>query len=752
MSLGLIKTILFFLSGGFLLFLAITIARDNFANRLNRVAGFMLFMAGLGPLALALGGFITSVVSPPTAHDSALYNMYVVWEFFFPAFILFALLFPTDRVREISRGRVIYLIFLPQILHLIILLFYSQISGALDALSAGSTDEGFVGLMLKPFAFLLSRVMLLLGFSRTYEFAIFGTVNALYILAGVYFLESGARVVNNPRLAAQTKAVLMAVRVGLGLYVASLIVKAIWSGPTADVVAAVTVTGASVLGAGLVAYAVIRHQFLDVRTVLRQTMIFTFASAALVALYIMLAMRSREWLTPVFGDSAEVVNYVFILILLLLFQPMSTAMDNVIRSMFMRTRSDHRNIIERFSRQVISQFNAAELRKTIEETFKTALLVERVYFVLFDDTVTEYAILQSEDYPKRTVLDRGDLMLRGINLLDSPTVYGALSDYRQDSELAGILESHDVRMILPMKDAKNLLGFVALTGKVAGYRYSPEDYNLLGVLSNQMVTALTNSRLYADSLERTRLQEEVTMARQIQVDLLPDTPPRLAKFSIAAQSTPSRTVGGDFYDFIPINEDKRLGIVIADASGKGMPAALLIAQIQAIIRCEVGNGNPISTIMRNMNRLVCQSTSLEKYVTLFYGELELETGLFHYSNAGHNYPILARSNGSVELLETGGPIIGAFAHLEYQSASVQLQPDDALFFYTDGLSEAMNTEGQEFGDVRIRGQVSGNRHRHSNDLMNHVLASVREFDPTSPPQDDTTTIAIKMTSGNNNHE
>jgi serine phosphatase RsbU (regulator of sigma subunit) len=747
MSLGLINTILFFLAGGFLLFLAITIARDNFGNRLNRIAGFMLFMGALGPLAMALSTYVSPVGSPPTAQDSAVYNLYVIWEFFFPALLLFSWSFPADRTKDIGRGKAMYLLFLPQVLHLVIVLFYPQIAGALDSLTSGSVAAGFVGLLLKPFTYILSRVVLVLGIARTYEGAIFGVVNTLYTLAAVYFLESGARVITNPRLAAQTRAVLWAVRTGLGFYLVALAVKFTWADPNAPAVCSAIFLGACLLGTGLLAYAVIRHQFLDVRTVFRQTLIYTFASAALVALYIALAMRSRDWLAPVFGDSAEIVSYVFIVILLLMFQPLATAMDNVIRSMFMRTRSDHRNIIERFSRQVISQFEPTELRKTIEETLKTALLVERVYFVLFDDTVEEYTILHSEDYPKRTVLDREDLMLRGINLLDSPTPYGTLSEYHENSELGAILDDLGVRMILPMKDAKHLLGFVALTGKVAGYRYTPEDYNLLGVLSNQMVTALTNARLYIDSLERTRLQEEVTMARQIQLDLLPDQPPVMAQFRIAAQSTPSRTVGGDFYDFILIEKDKRLGMVIADASGKGMPAALLIAQIQAIMRSEVNNGNPIPMIMRNMNKQVCTSTSLEKYVTLFYGELDLVTGDFHYSNAGHNYPVLARADGSVELLITGGPIIGAFAHLEYQSATVKLSPEDVLFLYTDGLSEAMNPNGEEFGDVRIREHVSTCRHLPPHELMGHLLTRVREFDPSNPPQDDTTVITMKMVNG-----
>ena len=411
--------------------------------------------------------------------------------------------------------------------------------------------------------------------------------------------------------------------------------------------------------------------------------------------------------------------------------------------MFLRTRTDHRNIIERFSRQVISQFDPAQLRQIIEETLKTFLLVDRVHFVLFNDTINEYAFIPSDEHSRQIVLERSDMMLRGINLLDKPTLSNALQDYDEDSELARILDERRVRLILPMKDAKHLLGFLALTDKITGYRYSSDDLNLLGVLSNQMVTALTNARLYVESLERIRLQEEVSMARQIQLDLLPSEPPKLTCSEISALSTPSRTVGGDFYDFIEL-ADGRIGIVIADASGKGMPAALMIAQIQAIIRSEVNNGNPISTMLKHVNQQVAMTTSSEKYATLFYGELHTETGEFHYSNAGHNYPILIRGDGSMELLQVGGLVVGALPHMEYQSARTVLGPDDILFLFTDGLSEAMDEQEQEYTEERIREFIRTHRGEDACDLMEHILNDVHSFDPTDPPRDDTTIVAIKM--------
>jgi sigma-B regulation protein RsbU (phosphoserine phosphatase) len=494
---------------------------------------------------------------------------------------------------------------------------------------------------------------------------------------------------------------------------------------------------------GLLTYATIRYQFLDVRLIFRQSFVYTISSGLIVGVYIFIVLESQEVLQPIVGDQARVLAYVLIIFLLLVFQPINNWIDNMIRSMFIRTRTDHRNVIERFSRQVISLFDPIQLRLIIEETLKTALLVERVYFVLYDDKIGEYVLLASDDFARRTILQRDDLMLRGINLLDTPSFMHSLSDYAKDSKLADHLKQRGVRLVLPMKDAKHLLGFLALTGKAAGYRYSSEDLNLLGVLSNTMVSALTNARLYVESLERVRLQEEVSMARQIQLDLLPSSPPQVEGVAISVHATPSRTVGGDFYDFVQI-DDKHLGVVIADASGKGMPAALMIAQIQAIVHSEVNNGNEIARMIANMNRIMYTALSSEKYVTLFYGVFNFEEKTFNYVNAGHNYPLLVHADGNCEELKIGGPIIGALPGMVYTSAQVELCQEDLLFFFTDGLSEAMDSAEREYGEERVREFVCSHREHDPASLVELILSDVRAHDPSDPPADDTTIIAVKL--------
>jgi len=743
MNIELVTTILYFLTGGFLIFLAITITRDNFTNRLNRVTGAMLFCAGLGPVFMALG----SVVDPSTLttrlEESTMYAFHYVWEFFFPLLLVFSWIFPADRFKDFKHPRLRYLVFIPQIMHQVVVLWFGKLVEFLSQLKIEPTEESFSTIILKPLALLVSWLTLLLSVVDTYHIVISGIINLVYVLTAFYFLESGRKFVTNPRMLTQTKVVLWATRIGLGTYVIADLGAAILPYEFPQQIESILMIIAVISASSILIYATIRYQFLDVRLVFRQSFVYSITSAVLVGLYVLLVIESQQILEPVFGDQAQMVSYAFIILVLLLFQPINNWIDEAVRSLFIRTRTDHRNVIERFSRQVISLFDPVQLRQIIEETLKTTLLVERVYFVLYDDQVSEYALLPGEDQPRGTLIDREDMMLRGINLLDTPTYFRSLSDYHDGSDLAEQLETNNVKLILPMKDSKHLLGFVALTDKAAGYSYSSEDLNLLGVLSNQMVTALTNARLYVESLERVRLQEEVSMARQIQLDLLPSKPPAYESLQISMHSTPSRTVGGDFFDFIPINKD-RFGLVIADASGKGMPAALMIAQIQAILRSEVNNGIPIDSLLRNMNEQICKSSSAETYVTLFYGEFDTTCNVFRYANAGHNYPVLVRANGDIELLTDGGPIIGALPMMEYRSASVRLEKDDLLFFFTDGLSEAMNEKEEEYTEDRIRKFVCDQRRVDPETLINSILDDVRRFDPMDPPRDDTTIVALKV--------
>jgi len=735
----------YFVFGAIFLFLAFTVVKDNLSQRLNRTAGMMLFFAALGPVFLALGTIITpNLDSQAPFEESFIYNLHYIWELFFPAFLLFSLVYPIDRLSRFRRQRLKYLIFLPHIFHISLALGMRNPERVLNLLEIES-GQGVWAIILEPLSYVLKWVVLGFSLLLTSEGTLFAVVNLIYVFLAVGFLIHGRSLISNRQLRARTIMVVVGITLAVGLYAAAYLFPAIFAYAYSPTVQTLLLVAALIFGGGGIVWSVIREQFLDIRIIVRQSLVYTISSGLLVGLYLLVIEQGGKFISGYFGGKTTILNIAFIVAALILFQPISTRLDNLIRRLFLKRGSDYRNVMEQLSRRLITILETEQLRQTIEKTIQSTLMVERVYFVLYDDKLKEYVLLSTEDFPERMIIDRNDLFLGGVNQLTAPAAYRILGIYHGGSSLAVEMDKRHIEMILPLKDANHLLGFLALSAKSTGFRFNANDINFLGVLSNQLVTALTNTRLYADSLEKQRLDEEMTMARQIQLDLLPKEPPRGGNYKIVTYSQPSRIIGGDFFDFITITED-RFGIVIADASGKGMPAALMVAQIQATLRAEAGNNRDIGKIIGNVNRHLALSSSSEKYATLFYGEFDHASCTFSYTNAGHNYPLLIRKDGSFHNLSEGGIVIGVFPNMNYKCSDIHLEPDDLIFFYTDGVSEAMNEKDEEYGEARIRDFVVNRRHLDPDDILKGILDDIRGFDSSDPPRDDTTIVVMKLCS------
>ncbi|MEA3297720.1 MAG: hypothetical protein U9R56_07645, partial [candidate division Zixibacteria bacterium] len=317
MSIELIKTLCYFLTGGFLIFLAITLTRDNFASRLNRVTGTMLFFAGLGPIFMAAGATMASSAASGSGFETSIgFNLRSMWEFFFPMLLMFSWLFPYDRMQTLRHYRFRHLIFLPQVMHTIILLFFIEITGFLDIFQIETSDSGLANLILQPISKIFSSLTLLVSIVRTYEVTIFGAINVMYVITAVYFLESGKRLVTNPRILTQTRWILWGARIGLGLYIITQIGPMLSPDLFSEQTNSTILILALLTGSTGFIFATIRHQFLDVQMVFRQSFVNTVTSALLVAVYVLLVVQSTKILAAMFGSHAELIRYGFIILIL----------------------------------------------------------------------------------------------------------------------------------------------------------------------------------------------------------------------------------------------------------------------------------------------------------------------------------------------------------------------------------------------------------------------------------------------------
>lgn len=738
-----IFALLYFAFGAGLIYLSVLVVRDSARIRVNRVTAAMLFLAGLGPIFSALGSVISPYRAASPFRESYLYNLFYLWEFFFPVFLYFSWIFPVDRLAA-KRSRWRYLIFIPHLFHIILVIFFADTDRILRMLTINTGEGGFLSTILEPIASLLKWLMIPIGLLLASHKKLFALVNLVYVIVALTYLFRGMKRVDAPRLRRQVQILIWGILASLGLYIIAFTLPNLLAIEISETVTSLLTVLSLVVGAGSIGWAIVRYQFLDIRLIVRQSLVYTISSALLVGGYILAITELSDVLKTFLGQETPLVNIGFIIVALILFQPINNQIDTIITKMFLRDRSDYRTIIDRLSLQIINILDRTQLFKAVEDTLKGSMLVAGVGFGIYDDARRAYLFFPWSDGPE-TRLDNTDPLLGAIGQLTAPTFYDRIEAWRRGSPLATILQGRNILLIVPLRDREHLLGFLALRDKTSGFKFRYEDITLLSTLANQMVIAMTNVRLYRESLVKQRLEEEMNLARRIQMDLLPKTPPRGAGFTIATHSRPSRTVGGDFYDFVPAGGDGEFGLVIADVSGKGMPAALLAAQIQAALRSEVINRRDVAQIMTNVNNLVAGlSSSSGKFATVFYGAFHPGTREFVFSNAGHNYPLLVRADGRHELLETGGTIIGAFEGNRYQAARVVLEPNDLLFFYTDGLSEAHNALDEEFGEERIIDYVIDNRWRSADAIRDGIIDRVNGFVNADTSEDDTTVVVLKM--------
>jgi sigma-B regulation protein RsbU (phosphoserine phosphatase) len=263
---------------------------------------------------------------------------------------------------------------------------------------------------------------------------------------------------------------------------------------------------------------------------------------------------------------------------------------------------------------------------------------------------------------------------------------------------------------------------------------------------NNAVLLDTVRREIAEGAERrlaeARAKREHQDARLIQRALLPSSLPAASCCDVAVAWEPAHDFGGDWYDAMPLGGD-RLGISIGDVSGKGLPAAFLMATLQASFRAFALNQPAPGAVVASINRALCGNTALRTFATFFYGVLDCAGRTMTYTNAGHNPPVLVRANGTVERLAAGGMVLGVFGDAAYEQHELALAAGDRLVLFTDGLTDAENRDGEDFGDARLVEAVVAHRHEYAEALRDAVLASVRSFAPGAFG-DDATLIAAAM--------
>ncbi len=292
------------------------------------------------------------------------------------------------------------------------------------------------------------------------------------------------------------------------------------------------------------------------------------------------------------------------------------------------------------------------------------------------------------------------------------------------------------------------LGFLAVADKESReggtLDFTATDARLLALFANQAAAAIETARLHQDALEKERIESELELAAAIQREILPRSLPAIPGVELAAANIPARHIGGDYYDVFPLSRG-RVGFLVADVSGKGVPAALLVSTVHAAVHLQIEQAATIVELVTRIDRHLRRFAATRKFLTLFFGLLEPDTGSLRYVSAGHNPALLVRESGSVERLDSTGVPVGMLPNASWKEETQSLSPGDLLCVYSDGITEAADAADEEYGLDRLAREIVARRALPVRQISDEVLASVADFARGVPQYDDQTLLFVRRT-------
>jgi len=399
--------------------------------------------------------------------------------------------------------------------------------------------------------------------------------------------------------------------------------------------------------------------------------------------------------------------------------------------------------IETFSGQLVSIVDKRKMCSVLLESLERYLQPQSMLIAWPEEAGGRWSLLTDSRETRRLEVDKGDPLLEELLLADRPIRISGNGDTPEQKGLRRTLRRWDTNLVFPLRQGKRLLGLLALGEIGSRCQGSDEHLNLVAIFTDQLATALAMADMYVGSIEKRRIEHEMRAAKRIQANLLPKKLPDRERLEVAAFTSPSGTVGGDFYDYFVIDHS-HVGLLIADACGNGVPAAMLISQIQAIVRSAVADGKPIEHTLHHLNRHLQNQAETGFFATLFYGIVDMNSGLLQYANAGHDFPILVRRNGQSEALASTGPALGVVPDLIHETADIDLQEGDCLVLYTDGVTEATSAKGKPYGEAQLKDMAIRSRHRPPGEMLDFLRYDVERFTAPGPAQDDMTMMVIKV--------
>ena len=398
-------------------------------------------------------------------------------------------------------------------------------------------------------------------------------------------------------------------------------------------------------------------------------------------------------------------------------------------------------LLVEIGKQISATLDLSEVLETIIDSVKQLVTYDAGGIFLIDEERTALKRMITRGYDNE-ILEKLTLKLDlGIySLVIKNQLPSIINDVSQNTDYYMVRKSTRSQLTVPLLNGTQVLGVMALESDRLNH-FTPGDQELLMTFASQAVIAIENAQLFEAYTQKQRLESEMVVASKVQKALLPERPPDFKGLKISFINIPSQIVGGDFYDIFKLGDNK-LAVAIGDVSGKGAPASILMAMLYAGFRSHLKVIYPVVEVVARLNNLLFDTTAEGYYATFFFGIYHRDSRQFTYTNAGHNPPLLIRENGSILKLDTGGIVLGFLRDQEYHQATVELMKGDYLILFTDGVTEVMNSEGEEYGEERLIELIQRNRTENPNELKLLLLQELKKFSAREEFSDDVTIALI----------
>jgi len=739
-----------YLACGILIFLlGLTILRIGRSSAPTRATALMLFFAGVGPLLSATGIILESTIrTGSVVYQNMVASFEYLWEFYFPSLMLFALVFPREN-NILRRYPVVgVVVFLPYIFHLAIMMFGDRMLDLVAHLYKVFPSDKAVSLGEREVSVgavdnVVNAAVRILERAHRHFFAI---VNICYSAAALFILWRNRILLINPRLVRQVRTVGVGIAVSVTCYAITKITMMFNSRFFPPDVSLALINFSLVASGGTIAYVIVRHQFLGIRHIFRRAILYSGVAIVFASLYLVIVRPISDFFLQYSAVVPEAFETGFLIIAIIAFQPALTRTEEVLEKLLLKERVDTSRKFRLLGDAVTSVTDVEELEQVLAKGLREALDATSSHVEVVGEESGRSLFLTLLAEIGEPVRHQDLVRLRderahsaGKRRWFRRRAGGGAGPTFFDRILDGSSErSYDV--YVPIFRDRRCVGYLGLTEKIFGVPYETEELGHLSMLGTQIGAALQSIALIKENLGKQLYEEELKIARKIQTQLLPGSAPVLDGFELHAETVPSRYVGGDYYDYVVV-DGRWLVVVVADVSGKGIPASILTATLQAAVRSNADAHTDPALMLGRLNALLFRNTSAEEFATLFYGVVDLRDGHLRYANAGHDFPFVVNGEGAQELGESG-IVLGCLEEFEYAVSECTLPDGGVLAIYTDGVTDCESSDGEPYGTERLKSILERTSSGSAQNICNEVVGDVRGFG-SAENNDDLTLVVLK---------